>query len=184
MNNDDLRRKVESLRISSDDAAQLLARASELDAARISTSGVDELRAAAGEAGISKQAFDQALAELELKHAPESRVTRMQRSRLWIFLGGATAFVIAGFIAANRDVKSTSASTELVTESIALRCLDAGDAAELVRPIMGEPYNKLQFNGDAPHTLKVQATKEQIAKAKALLESRESAPNACSAQSK
>src|SRR5688572_27726870 len=46
-------------------AARLLARASELDAARLAGVSVSELRAAAVEAGISTRAFDAALAELQ-----------------------------------------------------------------------------------------------------------------------
>ena len=45
-------------------AERLLARASELDAARRRGAAVSDLRAAAEEAGISPQAFDAALAEL------------------------------------------------------------------------------------------------------------------------
>ncbi|HEX6051081.1 MAG TPA: hypothetical protein VFZ21_17495 [Gemmatimonadaceae bacterium] len=51
-------------RLPEDAARRLLARASELEAARVTEMSVAELREAAREAGITPGAFEQALAEL------------------------------------------------------------------------------------------------------------------------
>jgi hypothetical protein len=52
-------------RLSEDEAHQVLARAAELDARRPATLSVEQLWASAAEAGISREAFTQATAELE-----------------------------------------------------------------------------------------------------------------------
>ena len=57
-------REGESARLSDDTAERLLARATQLDFARTSGASIAELRQAATEAGISPEAFDQALVEL------------------------------------------------------------------------------------------------------------------------
>lgn len=69
-------------RLPEEAARRLLARASELEAARGAELSVAELREAAGEAGISPAAFEQALAErLAQDLAAGTRVvpTRLQR---------------------------------------------------------------------------------------------------------
>ncbi len=76
-------------RMPEDAARRLLARASELEAARGAELSVAELREAAREAGIAPGAFDQALAELRSRD-PAARAaagpapTRMRRvARFW-----------------------------------------------------------------------------------------------------
>ena len=67
-------------------ARQLLARASELEAARIGELSVGELREAAREAGIAPVAFEQALAELRARDpgAVGPAATRLRRlARFW-----------------------------------------------------------------------------------------------------
>jgi len=67
-------------------ARQLLARASELEAARVAELSVGELREAAREAGIAPGAFEQALAELRARDpgAAGSAPTRLRRlARFW-----------------------------------------------------------------------------------------------------
>ena len=74
-------------RLPEEAARRLLARASELEAARVSELSVAELREAAREAGIAPSAFEQALAELRARN-PSTAVrpapTRLQRlARFW-----------------------------------------------------------------------------------------------------
>ncbi len=76
-------------RVSEEVARRLLARASELEAARGTELSVAELREVAREAGITSVAFEQALAEF--RHGADAhtspalaRPTRLQRmARLW-----------------------------------------------------------------------------------------------------
>lgn len=66
-------------------AAQLLKRAVELDAARDGARSIAQLRAAAAEAGISSEAFEAALAELQgagERQVAEADVHLRRRSRL------------------------------------------------------------------------------------------------------
>jgi hypothetical protein len=81
----DLPRDAE--RLPEESARRLLARASELEAARVAELSVAELREAAREAGIAPGAFEQALAELRA-HDPAAAAapapTRLRRvARLW-----------------------------------------------------------------------------------------------------
>jgi hypothetical protein len=74
-------------RLPEEAARRLLARASELEAARVIELSVGELREAAREAGIAPGAFEQALAELRA-HDPAATAwpapTRRQRlARFW-----------------------------------------------------------------------------------------------------
>jgi len=55
----------ESVRLSDESARTLLTRATELDSARLSGASIAELRAAAVDAGIAPEAFEQALAEAQ-----------------------------------------------------------------------------------------------------------------------
>jgi hypothetical protein len=79
-------------------AERLLKRASELDAARSAGSAVAELRAAAAEAGISADAFDTALGELqkaEQAPAPVAAVSTRRWRRMFIGLAVIGALVLA-----------------------------------------------------------------------------------------
>ena len=86
MNERDHTRDAE--RLTEEAARRLLARASELEAARGAELSVGELREAAREAGITSGAFEEALAEFRGHHsgAPRSAVavpTRRRLARLW-----------------------------------------------------------------------------------------------------
>lgn len=69
-------------RLSADAARRLLARASELEAARVTDLSVAELREAAREAGIAPSAFEQALAELRARNPATAGVPASPRRRL------------------------------------------------------------------------------------------------------
>jgi len=72
-------------RVPEETARRLLARATELDAARLTELSVAQLRDAAREAGIAPAAFEQALAELRARdHAPAAGPAPTRRlTRLW-----------------------------------------------------------------------------------------------------
>lgn len=84
-------------------ASQLLARASELDAASFGST-VSELREAAAEAGISASAFEAALVEVENAHARKLGMVapvRRERRKLTVALGMAL-LAAGGFVALTR----------------------------------------------------------------------------------
>lgn len=85
----------DSVRLSESSAAALLARATQLDAARAGTMSVAELRDAAREAGIAPEAFEQALGELRVASvvAADAPAVRPRRRRYW-FAGLMVAVVL------------------------------------------------------------------------------------------
>jgi hypothetical protein len=102
----DQRRDTE--RLPEEAGRQLLARASELEAKRGAELSVDELRAAAQEAGIAADAFDQALAELRDRDpgaaAPSKTISTRRRvvAQLWFWLialiAAAVVFLLVQFL--------------------------------------------------------------------------------------
>jgi hypothetical protein len=88
----------DSVRLSDDSAAALLARATQLDAARLANTSVAELRRAALDAGIAPEAFEQALSELRAAAAvPDVRPAEGRRRRLYRVVG--IALVVGLFLA-------------------------------------------------------------------------------------
>ena len=160
-------------------AATLFARAAELDALETAGTPVAGLRAAAVEAGISERAFDTALAEL---HAGPPRAagehsgsrTAAGRRALVATIGAlAVAGALAWRVGAGRPM---GAGVPMVEESIALRCLEPGDAAELVRPHLRLSSNTVVFApAKAPHVLTVRGTLAQLEHVKAVLDEHEAA---------
>ena len=119
-------------------ATHLLARACELDAARLHGTTVAELRAAAAEAGISPAAFDAALDELqdvEEARLPDVSGEHQPRTRRWALAAGVSALIAAGTLAVLQDRASSGAAGPMTEEAFLLRCLSPGDVAELVRPL-------------------------------------------------
>jgi hypothetical protein len=74
-------------RLPEEAARRLLARASELEAARFAEPSIAELREAAREAGIAPSAFEQALAELRARDfavaAVPAPIRRRRLTRFW-----------------------------------------------------------------------------------------------------
>jgi hypothetical protein len=172
-------------------AARLLARASELDAARLAGVSVTELRAAALEAGISTRAFDAALAELQ--GAEQARVSdvsaqprRAPRTRAFAAKVTALAFAAGAlllFLGRVTTVASAPPGPPLVEETVLLRCLSPGEAAALIRPVLA-----LRTDGTvlyrperAERVLIIRATPEQMRRAKAVLEEHEGVGSAACA---
>lgn len=161
-------------------ADRLLSRASELDAVRTSGAAVSDLRAAAVEAGISAPAFDAALAEL--RGAEGSRVPAkkqpLRRRRLRIFATVAAVLIAFGTFAFMRTTTPSDAAqvagAPMVEETILLDCLEPGEAAALIRPILNLRTNTVVHSlSDAPRVLTIRATPAQIQRVKSLLDQHE-----------
>ena len=167
-------------------AARLLERASQLDAAERSGSAIEDLRAAATEAGISTRAFDAALAELKdtptptpTPVAPTTRPPRMVTRTRAILLG----FLLSvGIVAVSRLVMPTTpaSSVPMTEEAILLRCMTAVEAAELVRPLLTLRENTIVVRAaQAPRVLTLRVTAEQSRQVKQLLDQYEGAADGC-----
>ena len=153
-------------------AARLLTRASELDAVREAGVALSELRAAATEAGISPASFEAALAELQhADPAPVPDVTEHPPGRpLKLILAAALAILIAAStVAVGRGVPA-GASPPVVEQALVLRCLAADEAAELIRPLLQLPTNRVSASARTPRVLTISATPEQIRRVRALLD--------------
>jgi hypothetical protein len=87
----------DSVRLSDDSAAVLLKRATQLDAASASKVSIAELRAAARDAGIAPEAFEQALAEFRAAGATmEAKPAARRRGpRYWLAGVVVTALLLA-----------------------------------------------------------------------------------------
>ena len=154
--------------VSESAAARLLARASELEAAGGAGFTIAQLRAAALEAGISPQAFERAVAELE-----ETR-PRRRRSRGWAVAAAAVVVLATAVFLARLSPAPTPGST--VEEAITLQCLSAGDAADLVRPYLQDQQSTVRFNETrAPHVLIIRTTPPQLERVKNLLAEQDAA---------
>ncbi len=163
-------------------AARLLERASQLDAAERSGSAIEDLRAAATEAGISTRAFDAALAELKDTPTPVVPATRRPRivTRTRAILLG--FLLSAGIVAVSRLVMPTTPASgiPMTEEAILLRCMTAVEAAELVRPLLTLRENTIVVRAaQAPRVLTLRVTAEQSRQVKQLLDQYEGAADGC-----
>jgi len=166
---------TESKVLSEPVAARLLERASELDAARSAGLQVEELRAAATQAGISASAFDAALDELQRTGEPAVAVENERRPRhrsRWTltvgFVAMGAAFLLYGI---GRNVAPVEA---VVQRSFPLQCLSLAEAGALIRPILAE--NGVAYApANAQRVLTVRATQAQIDKVRSVLDQQESA---------
>ena len=174
-------------------AARLLARASELDAARVAGVSVSELRAAAVEAGISTRAFDAALAELqgaEQARVPDVSAQPRRAPKTRALAAKVTALVFAAgalilFLGRVTTVASAPPGPPLVEETVLLRCLSPGEAAALIRPLFGLRTDGVVLYAPqrAERVLIIRATPSQLRRAKAVLEEHESVGSAaCTAR--
>lgn len=153
-------------------AERLLKRASELDAARTAGTAVAELRAAAAEAGISPDAFDAALGELQKADQTPSPVSAVS-TRRWrrLFLGlagfGAIVLALATIVIPMRLVPATANMGE---HTIQLNCLSADKAVELIRPLLKDPANTIVRPGNSTSTVIIHATPEQVQNVRAAID--------------
>jgi hypothetical protein len=140
--------------------SRVLARAVELDTERSTSIPVTELRSAALEAGFSAQSIDQALAELDTALPAGRRARWKERARLSLLallvagLAGASALMARG--------KAVPIPAGMLEERILLRCLETGDVAELVRPLLDLSSNRIVVSTQAPRVLTITATRDQL----------------------
>lgn len=157
-------------------AERVLSRASELDAAlRGGTMAVSELRSAAVEAGISPEAFDAALAEVrDADEAPAPNVTQQPPANRWRWAFAVAAALLAvGSLGVARMATPTAAGVPMIEKTFLLRCLPAGQAAALIRPVLDLPTNAVTASADG--VLIIHATSAQIEKVQSVLDPYEGA---------
>ena len=161
------------------EAARLLARASELDAERRAGTPVTELRAAAAEAGISAPAFEAALAELHGARPVRDgdAPARRRRNPLKSFVVAMAVILLplGALMVARTSVPApatapVSAGAPIVEEALLLRCLPAGEAAQLIRPLLRFRENSVVVAAHAPRVLTVRGTAAQLREVRVLLE--------------
>ncbi len=165
------------------EAAELLARASEMDARRAAGSEVEDLRAAAAEAGISASSFDTALAQMRVERSvlPVMPAPRNSAVRKWFFAVALTMAVAGGMLllrTAAPPPSSSAPADAIVEERIPVRCISATQAAELIRPILTLASNRIIVS-PAGNTLTVNATRLQLEQVKAQLAQQEQTAQGC-----
>lgn len=162
--------------LSEPDAAQLLARASELDAALRGGTSIATLRAAAAEAGISSTAFEAALAEAHATgQARGSAVSARHRPKLSSW-AAAAALLVLGMVTVVVQRSTTPAG--MIELSLQVRCLAPEDAAELIRPYL-EPDMTVVVPPSSHYFLRVRATPERIDRIRSVLKEAERASTSC-----
>ncbi|WP_309669204.1 hypothetical protein [Gemmatimonas sp.] len=158
--------------LSEQTAAQVLARASELDQLRRAGSTVAELRVAATEAGIAVPDFDAALAEVQ-RQPSESPARPGDRTRRAIIQAAAVTLTVAAMavvVSGTRKVQESVSTSSLRDEAIMVQCLAPAEAAELIRPLLTLSGNQVvvRANGTA-RVIALRVTAEQLAQVKTRL---------------
>lgn len=151
-------------------ATKVLQRASELEAARRAGASIEDLRAAALEAGISESAFDEALGEVQTEAdiaRPEVHFSRRRRVRMWA--GAAALTLILAGILVTRMLVPVPAPATTVQETFRLRCIPAHEAASMLRPILVRS-GEISFSMREPTHLTISGTPEQLEQARSILE--------------
>lgn len=62
----------------------------------------------------------------------------------------------------------------MVEERVLLRCLEAGDVAELVRPLLDLSSNRIVVSTQAPRVLTIIATRDQLERVRSTIDRYES----------
>jgi hypothetical protein len=111
-----------SVRVGEERAARILERAAALDADRSSEIELDQLREAAFAAGISNEAFDQAMAEIDAGMDARPSQTKkgggVSHSRSSVGNGGISSSDFAHFTAVLRDIMGDDGHVSLVEDRI------------------------------------------------------------------
>lgn len=167
--------------------SRLLERASELDAAQRVGVTVADLRAAAAEAGISANAFDAALAELQVTEQRAVVAARTQPRRFRRMLATAASVIVAlivvGAIAVGRTTPAPGAAAPIVEKAFLLRCLSSEQGAALVRPLLDLPANRIVISPEkATRVVTIRGTPAQLEKVRAALDQYEGTGSAACAR--
>jgi hypothetical protein len=86
------------------------------------------------------------------------------------------ALIAAGalFVIPRMVVSTSSAGPPMVEQAFLLRCLAPGEAAELVRPLLELPANRVAYSPvNAPRVLTVHATPAQLRNVRSVLDEHE-----------
>jgi xanthosine utilization system XapX-like protein len=161
--------------------ARVLTRASELDALRRTGATVAELRAAATEAGISAEAFDAALAELEEAESTQvstAVVGTRRRSKLKVVMAlvALLALGVAFALARMVEPRGAPAAVTTVEQTLPLGCLTPTRLSELVRPVVDPQTTTISFSDGSPSVFTIRATPAEIEKVKAVLDNPATCP--------
>jgi hypothetical protein len=161
-------------------AAQLLARASELDAALKGGTSIATLRAAATEAGISSTAFEAAVLEAQAEHQVQALTVTPRRQKTWSWLAGA-ALLLLGLatigVVRSTGVQRSTPPAGMIERPLLVRCLPMQDAAELIRPYLDQSSTVLIPKGS--RVLRIRATPAQLDKIGSALEQAERTSTTC-----
>lgn len=162
-------------RLSDSLATDVLRRASELDAAGSAGISPTELRHAALSAGISEDAFDRALAEMQQRQVDGSEPARqpVRRAPSTRRFFGTGARVIAAvvivvlllpiaFLMRTQATRRATEDAPMVDEIIVVNCLTPTDAELLLRGLLPKGQSTMSWSDRAPRELRVHATPEQI----------------------
>lgn len=151
-------------------AAQVLQRASEIDASGQAGTSILDLRQAALAAGISAHAFDRALAEVQQQPVGISEIAKppvRAAHRGFRFIGMFTILMLALLIPlaflsrTGRSVRENAGPT-MVDAIIELRCLSPSDAGLLLRPLFPKGKSSMSWSDRAPRELRIHSTATQI----------------------
>lgn len=149
-------------------AAQLLKRAVEIDAKRGMSVSITDLRAAAMEAGISTDAFEDALAELRARD-PRSVASPGRTRRLrQIGIAALTAMMLVAGYLVTRLLSPARAPVATMEQIFSLQCIGGQEAAIQVRDAVG-PEGTISITKGAPHILRVRTTPKQMQDVQSIL---------------
>ena len=165
--NDRPRPRVDTDVVSDAMTARVLARASELDVLRRAGATVAELRAAATEAGISAEAFNDALAEMQNAEVARPMAGVARRTRLKAMVSAVALVIGLGLFALMRTTPVVPATVE---HALDLRCLTPPQVAELVRPLTDPKTTTITFSSHTPDRFTIRATSGDIARVRSVLE--------------
>lgn len=154
---------------------RVLTRASELDALRRAGATIADLRAAATEAGISPQAFEDALAEVRSGEGTQIATAAPRRTRVRAIVAAVALLIGLTLYAVRRTVVPASSTT--VVETLSMRCLTPAQVGELLRPVVNPGTTAISFSDASPGVFTIRATAADLVKVKSLLETQQVCAN-------
>jgi len=163
--------------IPEDARERILRRASELDAMRGGVR-VADLRAAAAEAGISRDAFDAALAE---EHAPRTPSTATHHRRRAAVVAMAALVVAIMFWPSERPTSTAAGVPKgaLVEQTFFLRCISPHDAMTAIRKNLQQPGIASMWATVGSNAVTLEASGADIERVRAALAKVDGAGGSC-----
>jgi hypothetical protein len=153
-------------------ARKLLERAGEID---YESTSVDALRAAALEAGISRAAFEAALAEMRTKPAVQSAPPRRSSTKRWLAGIGAVALLLFGITMVR--IPATVEQRGFARGEVYVKCLPMETAVHLAKSTLG-PNSEIRMpNGS--RILRVSGSVDDMKRLQQAIESAERTATSC-----